>query len=131
MLRHRLAYVLVNRKQRLAGSPVHLADELTAECVDDTCNRGGFALADEVEVEHALHSSGLETVDEASCLVVEQGVSGVRAQGSAGSCESTDVVVSRGSCRWVAGAVGRAIGRAVGSSRRHYEECEERIFSRG
>ena len=39
----------------------HFAHELTAECVDDTSNRGGLALADEVEVEHTLHSLGLQT----------------------------------------------------------------------
>lgn len=39
----------------------HFADELTAECVDDTGDRGRLALADEVEVEHALHGTGLQS----------------------------------------------------------------------
>jgi hypothetical protein len=34
---------------------------LTAECVDDTSDGGLLALADEVEVEHALHSTGLQS----------------------------------------------------------------------
>jgi len=53
--------VLVYWKEGLAGSPVHLADELTTEGVDDTGNRGGLALADVVEVKHTLHGSWLET----------------------------------------------------------------------
>lgn len=39
---------------------VHFADELAAECVNDTSNGGLLALADEVEVEHALHGTGLQ-----------------------------------------------------------------------
>ena len=37
----------------------HLADELAAEGVDDTGDGGSLALADEVEVEHALDGLGL------------------------------------------------------------------------
>lgn len=51
--------VLVDGKKGLAGAPVHLADELTAEGVDDTSHGGGGTLADEIKVEHALHGSGL------------------------------------------------------------------------
>jgi len=40
---------------------VHFADELTAECVDDTGDGGLLALADEVEVEHALDGTGLQS----------------------------------------------------------------------
>lgn len=40
---------------------VHLAHELATECVDDTSNGRSLALADEVEVEHTLHSLGLKT----------------------------------------------------------------------
>jgi hypothetical protein len=39
----------------------HLADELATEGVDDTGYGGGLALADEVEIEHTLHSSRLQT----------------------------------------------------------------------
>lgn len=38
---------------------LHLADELTTESVDDTSDRGLLALADEVEVKHALDGLGL------------------------------------------------------------------------
>lgn len=51
--------VLVDRQEGLAGTPVHLADELATEGVDDTGDGGGGTLADEVKVEHALHGSGL------------------------------------------------------------------------
>jgi hypothetical protein len=37
----------------------HFANELTAECVNDTRNGRSLALANEVEVEHALHGLGL------------------------------------------------------------------------
>jgi len=127
-----LADVLVDGQQSLAGSPVpvsplavflqmlivawhaHFAHELAAECVDDTGDRGLLALADEVEVEHALHGTGLQSardavraalsridsrwgllLDEASCLRVEEGVCGGRAHWAAGSCKTADVVVGR------------------------------------
>lgn len=38
---------------------LHLADELTAESVDNTSDGGLLALADEVEVKHALDGLGL------------------------------------------------------------------------
>lgn len=79
VLGHGFGHVLVDRQQSLAGSPVHLAHELTTEGVDDTGNGGGLALADEVEIEHALNSSWLETVHEASCLVVKKGMFSTRA----------------------------------------------------
>ena len=39
----------------------HFANKLTAKCVDDASDRGLLALADEVEIEHALDSAGLQT----------------------------------------------------------------------
>ena len=39
----------------------HFADELTPKGVDDTGYGGGGTLADEVEIQHALHSSRLQT----------------------------------------------------------------------
>jgi hypothetical protein len=68
---------------------------LTAESVDNTGNGGLGSLANEVEIEHALDGSGLKTVDEASRLVGEESVLRKRAQRSAGSRETLDVVVSR------------------------------------
>jgi len=93
VLGHSLLYALVYGKQRFTGSPVHLAHELTAKSVDNTCNRGSRALANEVEIEHALNGSWLETVDEASCFVVEESMFGSRAQRTTGCSESADVVV--------------------------------------
>ena len=121
MLGHGLVYILVDWQQRLAGSPVHLADELSTEGVDNACNGGSLAFADEVEVEHALDGPRLETVNKASCLVVEESVLSTRAQRPAGSCKAADVVVGReastGSC---------AIGsRPICGGRRHREDCEE------
>ena len=40
---------------------VHFADELAAKGVNDTSHRGGFPLADEVEVQHALNSTRLKS----------------------------------------------------------------------
>lgn len=93
VLGHRLVYALVDWQESLAGSPVHLADELSTESVDDARNGGCGALADEVEIEHALDGSWLETVHEASRLVVEESVLSTRAQRSAGSNEAADVVI--------------------------------------
>lgn len=88
-----LVGALVDREKSLAGAPVHLADELTTESVDDTGDRGNLSLADEVKVEHALDGLGLQTVDETSRLGVEELVGGGRAQCSAGGREASDVVV--------------------------------------
>lgn len=93
MLANGLLGALVDREKSLAGAPVHLADELTTEGVDDTSDRGNLSLADEVEVKHALDSLGLQTVDETSRLGVEEGVRRSRAQRSAGSREAGDVVI--------------------------------------
>lgn len=95
VLSHSLADLLVDGQESLRGAPVHLADELATEGVDDSGNGGGLALADEVKVKHTLDGAGLETVDEASCLVVEESVLGERAQRAAGSAEALDVVVGR------------------------------------
>lgn len=107
MLGHGLLDRLVDGEQGLAGTPVHLADELAAEGVDDTGNRGLLALANVVKVKHALDSLGLHAVDEASRLVVEEGVLGRRAQRPTRGLEATNVVIGRQSV---------AVGRAVGSS---------------
>lgn len=64
VLGHGLLDVLVDGEEGLAGTPVHLADELTTEGVDDTGDGGGGALANEVKVEHALHGSGLHATAE-------------------------------------------------------------------
>ena len=144
MLGNGLANVLVDGQQCLAGSPVpsgelavglgrwdfqawhaHFADELAAECVDDTGHRGLLALADEVKVKHALDGAGLQSavhimlercpgafcgcgvllLDEASCLGVEEGVGGGWTQWPAGSYETTNVVVCRKTaisrCGWL------------------------------
>lgn len=93
VLGHGLVYALVDWEKGLAGSPVHLADELSTESVDDARNGGCGALADEVEIEHALDGSWLETVHEASRLVVEESVLSTRAQRPAGSSKAADVVV--------------------------------------
>lgn len=96
---------------------LHLAHELSSECVDDTSNGRSLPLADEVEIEHTLHSLGLHTagrrsvlpipsftcgglreenlLDKTSCLWVEESVSCLWAQRSAGSRESLNVVVRR------------------------------------
>jgi hypothetical protein len=52
----------------------HFADELTTEGVDDTGNGGGATLADEVEVEHTLHSAGLHTTVSGQLTLLQRGV---------------------------------------------------------
>lgn len=116
VLGHGLAYVLVDGEQCLAGSPVHLADELATESIDDTRHGGGLTLANEVEIQHALDGSGLHSVDEASGLVVEKSVFSTWAQRSAGSLETSNVVI----CREVAlrGSAIRGCGRHGGIGER-------------
>lgn len=78
VLLHGFLHILVYGQEGLASSPVptagfsmlphegpfgdilHLADELASESIDDSCHRRGLALADEVEIEHALHSTRLQ-----------------------------------------------------------------------
>jgi len=114
MLGHCLLNALVNWEESLAGSPVHLADELATESVDDTGNGWGSALADEIEIQHALDGSWLETIDKASGLVVEESTISVWAQRSAWSSETADVVV---------GISGRGWGKpgSVCGGRSHYK----------
>lgn len=66
MLGDGLGDVLVNGKEGLAGTPVHLADELATEGVDDTGDGGGAPLADEVKVQHTLDGLGLHTTAQVS-----------------------------------------------------------------
>lgn len=100
VLANSLLGALVDGEKSLASAPVHLADELTTEGVDDTGDRGNLSLADEVKVKHALDSLGLQTVDETSRLGVEESVRRSRAQRSAGGSEAGDVVVG------LAGSIG-------------------------
>lgn len=87
------ADLLVDREEGLAGAPVHLADELATESVDNAGNGRALALADEVKVEHTLHSTGLQTVDEASGLVAEESMLREGAEGSTRGSETLDVIV--------------------------------------
>lgn len=91
----------------------HFADELTTEGVDDTGNGRSATLADEVEVEHTLHSAGLHSavsgqltflqreiekdysLDEASCLGVEESVLFEGGEEAGRRVETGDVVVGR------------------------------------
>ena len=93
MLANGLFNLLVDRQQSLACAPVHLADKLAAESIDDAGDRRSFALANEVEVQHALDGTGLEAVDEASSLVVEESMLRERAQRSAGGSEALDLII--------------------------------------
>lgn len=101
---------------------------MTAKGVDDAGNGGGAALANEVKVEHTLHSAGLHSAGnlesigilegadrqnslyKASCLVVEQSVLLEGAQKAGRRVEAGDVIVG----------VLEAIGRG---ERRHSEIC--------
>jgi hypothetical protein len=109
---------LVDGQQCLAGTPVHLADELTAEGVDDTGDGRLLALADEVEIEHTLNGPGLEAVDEASGLLTEKSMLRERAEGPARGSETLDVIVGGEAALCAIGAV-----RGRGS---HGRGCESR-----
>lgn len=113
VLGHRFLNRLVDWEESLAGSPVHFGDELATESVDDAGNGWSFTLADEVEIQHSLDSSWLETVDEASGLVVEESLLMARAQWPGWSSEATDVVIG------IAAALGWGEAGAVGGGRRH------------
>lgn len=128
VLLHCLFNGLVNWEEGLAGSPVHLGDELATEGVDDTGDGWGFTLADEVEIQHSLDSSWLETINEASGLVVEESLLTTWTQWPGWSSEAADVVVGVSA----AGRWRKAVG-AVGSGRRRHVGievfCRKRLMS--
>lgn len=107
---------------------------LSAKRVNDTCNGRSFTLADEVEVEHALHGSCLESavllsalhshhlspssrwmdsLHETSRFGVEKCVRRSWAQRAAGRNESLDVVVGREAWLRSEFAIEIAVGGAV------------------
>ncbi len=125
MLGHCLLNRLVDWEESFGSSPVHLGHELTTEGVDDTSNGWGGTLADEVEIQHSLDSSWLETIDETSGLVVEESSLRVWTQRSAWSRKTTDVVIGIASGGWREAA-------AVGGGRRaHFELFEDVWRSNG
>lgn len=124
MLGNGLGNLLVDGEESLASSPVHLADELATEGVDDARYGRSGALADEVKVKHALDGAGLEAVHEASRLVVEKSVRGKRAQRPAGGREATNVVVSRQRRRLGAARCGSG-GHGCKSKRRRLSKKEK------
>lgn len=73
---------------------LHFANELTTKSIDYAGHRGSCSLADEVKVEHALDSPWLKAVDQASCLVVEEGADVTGTQWARWSGEARDVVIS-------------------------------------
>ena len=72
---------------------LHLLNELSTESVDDTGDRRSGTLADKVKVKHALDSTGLHAVDEASRFWVEEQVLWVWAGRSRWSSKAANVVV--------------------------------------
>ena len=133
MLGESLLNCLVHRQERLACAPVHFADELTTECVDDTGDGRSSTLAYEVKVHHALDSLWLHTtvqllafgltdggvrvglLDKASCLVVEQSMAH-GAHCSRGGLEAYNVLVGivgllRSQAAVCTGGFGRERGR--------------------
>ena len=107
---------------------LHLLNELTTESVDDTSDGWSGALADEVKVEHALHSTRLHAIDETSRLGVEEQVLWVWAGRSGGSSKAADVVVwlLRVSTHSIGDGGAGALGRAADCG-----HCEEGIGGMG
>jgi hypothetical protein len=81
----------VDGEEGLLCAPVELLDVVSAEGVDHRSDGGSLSAAREVEVEHALDGSGLETEDEGSGGFVEGSVR--RSTGGRLGLESDDVVV--------------------------------------
>jgi len=137
-------YLHGRQSLHLAGSGncwhSHLADELATKGIDDTCDRRSLALADVVEVEHALDGTRLETamvavsllslcqvllaelpvlprrcnlLDETSRLGVEECVFEARAHGPARRSETLDVVVCAETVLSVAVKAAGTIGHAA------------------
>ena len=102
----------VDGKESLLCTPVELLDVVTSEGVDHGSDRGSLPSAREVEVEHSLDSSRLETVDEGSSGLVEGSVVG-SSGGGGGGVESNDVVSGLGP-RSVGGDVSNESGRSDG-----------------
>jgi len=101
----------VDGEEGLLCTPVELLDVVTSEGVDHGSDRGSLPSAREVEVEHSLDSSRLETVNEGSSGLVEGSVG--RSSGGGGGVESNDVVSGLGPGS-VGGDVSNRSGRSDG-----------------
>jgi hypothetical protein len=72
VLRNGLLQAGVDREESLLGSPVGLLDVVATKGVDRGSDGGGLTTAREVEVEHALDGTGMETVDEGAGVGIER-----------------------------------------------------------
>lgn len=111
----------VDGEEGFLCTPVELLDVVTSEGVDHGGDRRRLSSAREVEIEHALDGSGLETVDKRSGGLVEGPVRG-SSGGIGGGVESDDVVSGRDPgpvggnvSDWVRGSLSDGGRRGVGS----------------
>mmetsp|Transcript_29767 Transcript_29767/g.54237 ORF Transcript_29767/g.54237 Transcript_29767/m.54237 type:complete len:213 (-) Transcript_29767:1075-1713(-) len=66
MFRHRLLRGRIHRDQDLLCAPVELHIVVALEWEDHGCHRGTLPLAHEVKIQHALHRTVLQAVDDCS-----------------------------------------------------------------
>jgi len=100
--------------QSFLGSPVLFENELSTKGVDNTGNGRGLPSTDEIKVQHALDSFGLQSVDESTRILIEEFVLESRELGSGSRLcgrgrESFNAIISRpgdGTCS--SNAVGRS-----------------------
>src|ERR1700733_8939256 len=86
--------------QSFLGSPVLFENELSTEGVDDTGNGWSLPSTDEIKVQHALDSFGLQSVDESTRILIEEFVLESRELGSGSRLcgrrrESFDPIIGR------------------------------------
>ena len=84
----------VDGQEGLLGTPVELLNVVSSEGVDHGSDRGGLSATREVKVEHSLDSTGLETKDERSGVLIERPVRRSTGDGVPGSVLERDDVVA-------------------------------------
>ncbi|KAG5456814.1 MAG: hypothetical protein BJ554DRAFT_3336, partial [Olpidium bornovanus] len=113
-----------HREKRLLGAPVELLDVGTSKRINHGGDRGRFALANKVKIQHSLHRPRLHPVDERTGVLGERGVPRV----SLGEAVLGREVGHR-AVRFAGGAAVRDRG-AVGSRRavRHWGKLRFRDY---
>src|SRR5277367_2555189 len=62
----------MNSYQSFLGSPVLFENELSTKGVDNTGNGWSLPSTDEIKIQHALDSFGLQSVDESTRILIEE-----------------------------------------------------------
>src|SRR5277367_3336177 len=104
----------MNSYQSFLGSPVLFENELSTKGVDNTGNGWSLPSTDEIKIQHALDSFGLQSIDEITRILIEEFVLESRELGRGSRLcgrrrESFNAIIGRpGEGTFSSNAVGRS-----------------------